>query len=172
MVTNPSLDLVLAPVVADPSISSVDGQPPRPLGEWLTTFHLASVVLDPYTNESSWILQSAARILRAFSGSAARANFVLTCSADEAREFLGPLTREFLVFADADRSVVRALGLGSLPAFVFIRSDGSVPAVAEGWRPMDWRTVAKEIASTTAWTAPAIPLPGDPAAFAGTPAIG
>ena len=71
-----------------------------------------------------------------------------------------------------DSRHVRALGLGSLPAFVFIRSDGSVPAVAEGWRPMDWRNVAKEIASTTAWTAPAIPLPGDPAAFAGTPALG
>lgn len=170
MVANPSLDLVLEPVV--PDALEDQGQPPRPLGEWLTTFHLASVVLDPYTNESSWILSTAARILRAFSGSAARANFILTCSPDEARQFLGPLGREFLVFADADRSVVRALGLGTLPAFVFIRSDGSVPAVAEGWNPLEWRSVAKEIASTTAWTAPAIPLAGDPAAFAGTPASG
>ncbi|MEY2959306.1 MAG: hypothetical protein RLZZ01_1874, partial [Actinomycetota bacterium] len=35
----------------------------RQLDEWLTTFHLASVVLDPYTNESSWILKTAVRIL-------------------------------------------------------------------------------------------------------------
>jgi len=59
-----------------------------------------------------------------------------------------------------------------LPAFVFIRADGTVPAVAEGWSPIEWRAVAKSIASTTAWTAPAIPAPGDPAAFAGTPALG
>ena len=172
MVANPSLDLVLEPVLVDPQAPTSEGQPPRPLSEWLTTFHLASVVLDPYTNESSWILQTAARILRAFSGSAARANFILTCGSDEARQFLGPLSREFLVFADADRAVTRGLGLQSLPAFVFIRSDGSVTASAEGWNPIEWRAVAKDIAATTAWTAPAIPLAGDPAAFAGTPALG
>ena len=51
--TNPPPDLVLAPL----------GAASRPLEDWLTTFHLASVVLDPYTNESSWILKTAARIL-------------------------------------------------------------------------------------------------------------
>ncbi len=172
MVSNPSLDLVLEPVLPEVATPTSEGQPPRPLSAWLTTFHLASVVLDPYTNESSWILPTAARILRAFSGSAARANFIVTCSADEARLFLGPLSREFLVFADPDRSVVRSVGLESLPAFVFIRSDGTVPAVAQGWDPMAWRSVAKDIATTTAWTAPAIPLAGEPAAFAGTPALG
>jgi len=172
VVTNPSLDLVLEPVLPDLGAPSSEGQPSRPLSSWLTTFHLASVVLDPFTNESSWILQTAARVLRAFSGSAVRSNFILTCSADEAREFLGPLNREFLVFADPDRSVVRSLGLESLPAFVFIQSDGTVPAVAQGWDPKTWRSVAKEIATTTAWTAPTIPLAGDPGAFAGTPALG
>lgn len=172
MVSNPSLDLVLEPVLPVAGSPTAEGQPPRPLSEWLTTFHLVSIVLDPFTNESSWILPTAARILRAFSGSAARASFILTCSADEARQFLGPLSQEFLVFADADRAAVRSLGLDSLPTFVFIRSDGTVPAVAQGWNPQAWRSVAKDIATTTAWTAPAIPLTGEPAAFAGTPALG
>ena len=48
MATNPPPDLVLTPL----------GGESRPLQEWLTTFHLASVVLDPYTNESSWILDT------------------------------------------------------------------------------------------------------------------
>ena len=38
----------------------------RPLREWLTTFHLASVVIDPFTNESAWILETAARVLHQF----------------------------------------------------------------------------------------------------------
>jgi hypothetical protein len=167
VVANPPADLMLEPV-----LQGTDNQRSRPLSEWLTTFHLAAVVLDPYTNESSWVLEPAARILRAFSGSAARACLIVTASSDETRTFLGPLSREFLVFADSDRSAVRALGLQTLPAFVFIRADGTVPAVAEGWSPIEWRAVAKSIASTTAWTAPAIPAPGDPAAFAGTPALG
>jgi len=158
--TNPPADLVLAPLGGDP----------RPLEEWLTTFHLASVVLDPYTNESSWILESAARILAQFRGAAVRVNFLLTCGAEEAREYLGPLADEFLVFLDPDRTVVKALGLGTLPAFVFLRIDGTVAAVAEGWNPAEWRVVAEAIATTTAWSKPTIPAPGDPSAFAGTPA--
>jgi hypothetical protein len=55
----PNQDLILTPL----------GKKGRPLREWLTTFHLASVVLDPYTNESSWILNSAVRIMRHFSSS-------------------------------------------------------------------------------------------------------
>ena len=40
----------------------------RPLEQWLTTFHLATIVLDPFTNESAWILPTAVRILRQFAG--------------------------------------------------------------------------------------------------------
>ena len=137
----------------------------------LTTFHLASVVLDPYTNESSWVLKSAARILAAFSGADARCNFVLTCEPADARTFLGPLADEFLVFCDPQRAFVRSLGLATLPAFVFVRVDGSVPAAAEGWDPVQWRAVAEVIAADTAWTAPPIPAAGDPGPFHGTPAL-
>ena len=61
------------------------GSEARELEQWLTTFHLASVVLDPYTNESSWVLKSAVRILEGFRGSDARVNFVVTSDADDAR---------------------------------------------------------------------------------------
>lgn len=161
MVATPSPTIALDPIGAES----------RPLSEWLTTFHLASIVLDPYTNESSWILDTAARILRGFAGAAVRVNFVITATEDEARTFLGPLAKEFLVFADPDRAFVRGLGLSSLPAFVFLRSDGTVPAAAEGWDALQWRAVAKSIADTTAWSVPAIPSPGDPVSFHGTPAV-
>jgi hypothetical protein len=159
--TNPSVDLVLHPL---------DGEA-RPLGQWLTTFHMASVVLDPYTNESSWILPTAARILEGFREADTRANFVVTADATSARRFIGPLAKRFLVFADPARELVKAVGLTELPAFVFLRVDGTVPALAQGWNANEWRTVAEEIARTTSWRQPDIPAPGDPGPFHGTPAL-
>jgi len=155
----------------DLSLAPLDGEP-RGLSEWLTTFHLASVVLDPYTNESSWVLKSAVRILEEFRGSHARVNFIVTSDHDDAQAFLGPLTERFLVFADPDRSVVRAMGLERLPAFVFTRVDREVVAAAQGWNAPDWHAVAEAIAETTRWNVPTIPSPGDPVAFAGTPVTG
>ena len=144
----------------------------RPVMEWLTTFHLASVVLDPYTNESSWILRTAARILDEFRGADVRINFVVTAPPEDARAFLGPLTERFLVFCDPDRAVVRALGLQTLPAFAFVRVDGVVAGVAEGWNPAAWEQIARDIAAITRWIAPTLPEPGDPGAFHGSPALG
>jgi hypothetical protein len=155
------MDLVLAPL----------GGESRPLEDWLTTFHLASVVLDPYTNESSWILSTATRILEGLRGSDARVNFLVTADDDDSRAFLGPLTERFLVFTDADRAAVKALGLAELPAFVFIRVDGTVPAAAEGWSAQSWRAVADAVAEATAWQAPDIPVVGDPGPFRGSPAL-
>lgn len=144
----------------------------RNLDEWLTTFHLASVVLDPYTNESSWILKTAVRILEGLRGSHARVNLIVTADADDTRRFLGPIADQFLVFCDADRSVVRALGLTQLPAFAFIRVDGEAVARAEGWNPAEWRAVADAITETTKWRSPMIPGPGDPGPFSGSAAAG
>lgn len=155
----------------DLQLAPLDGEA-RALSEWLTTFHLASVVLDPYTNESAWVLKSAVRILEELRGSHARVNFIVTAGADDARAFLGPLTERFLVFCDPDRAVVSALGLEQVPAFVFIRVDREVVAAAQGWNGPEWRTVAEAIATTTKWNVPTIPAPGDPGAFAGTPAAG
>jgi hypothetical protein len=155
-------DLILRPL----------GGEARQLEDWLTTFHLASVVLDPYTNESSWVLKTAVRILEGFRGSDARVNFVVTASDDDAKRFMGPLTERFLIFTDPDRSLVKAFGLDTLPAFVFVRVDGEVVASAEGWDAAAWAEVAEAISSTTSWRSPMIPGPGDPVAFAGSPAAG
>ena len=160
--SNPALDTKLA---------SLGGET-RPLEEWLTTFHLASVVLDPYTNESSWVLKTAARILESLRGTDARVNFVVTADAAGAKAFLGPLAEKFLVYCDPDRAFVRTLDLTQLPAFVFIRIDGTVQACAEGWDAEQWREVAEQIATTTAWISPTIPIAGDPGPFHGTPALG
>jgi hypothetical protein len=158
--TNPPPDVVLAPL----------GASSRPLEDWLTTFHLASVVLDPYTNESSWILKTAARILEGLRGSDARVNLVVTAGEADAKAFLGPYAEQFLVFCDAERELVKALGLSQLPAFVFVRVDGTVAAAAEGWNPAEWREVAEAIAEATSWLAPTIPIATDPGPFRGSPA--
>jgi hypothetical protein len=160
--TNPPGDVRLTPL---------DGEA-RPLAEWLTTFHLAAVILDPYTYESAWLLETAGRILGDFKGADCRVAFVVTASADEAREFLGPWASQVLTFADPDREMVKGLGLNELPAFVHLRQDGAVANVAEGWDPAEWRTVAVGLAKDMSWTRPLIPGPGDPKPYAGSPAAG
>ena len=158
---NPSLDLSLTPLAGEA----------RTLREWLTTFHMASVVLDPFTNESSWILETAVRIMRQFSGAAVRVNFIITCGSADARAFLGPYADEFLVYCDPDRAAVKALGLTELPAFLVIQGNGAIPACAQGWASADWKEVAAKVATLTSWSKPTIPAPGDPGTFRGTPAL-
>jgi len=159
--TDPAADLVLTPLKGDG----------RTVEQWLTVFHLVSVVVDPYTNESAWVLDVAARIMRELSGAAVRVNWIVTSDADDARAFLGPLASEFLTFADPDRAAVKALGLERLPAFVFVLMDGTVAAATEGWDPTAWRAVADTIATAVKWSRPVIPEPGDPHAFEGSPAL-
>jgi len=159
-------DLTLTPLVGGAAGQS------RPLMDWLTTFHLASVILDPYTNESSWILRTATRILEPFRDSDARINLIVTCGPKDAQAFLGPLTARFLVFCDAERAIVKAMGLSELPAFAFIRVDGVVAACAQGWNPHEWEDVADSIAEITCWSSIILPGPNDPGAFRGSPALG
>jgi hypothetical protein len=159
--TDPPGDLMLTPLQGEG----------RTIEQWLTVFHLLSVVVDPFTNESAWVLDVAARIMREFQGAAVRVNWIVAADADDARAFLGPLASEFLTFADPDRAAVKALGLERLPALVFVLMDGSVVAVAEGWDPLAWRKATETVASAVKWSKPVIPEPGDPAAFQGTPAL-
>ena len=161
VITNPSLDTQLQPLNGDA----------RALEEWLTTFHLASIVLDPFTNESAWILPTAVRILRQFSDASVRTNIVITAEPDETRTFLGPYADEFLVFCDPLRTFVKQLGLDEIPAFVYIQIDGSVPVSAQGWNAQAWRSVADYIATAVLWSKPLIPAPGDPDTFKGSPAL-
>lgn len=159
-------DLMLTPLTKDGL-----GQA-RSVMEFLTTFHLASVVLDPYTNESSWVLRPAMRVLQQFRGCDARINFIVTADANDTRAFLGPVIDDFLVFCDPDRAAVTAMGLTELPAFAFIRCDGVLAACAQGWDPAQWQTVADAIAEITWWKSVDVPAPGEPGPFRGSPALG
>lgn len=144
----------------------------RPLSEWVTNFHLVLVVLDPYTNESAWLLETAGRILRTFAQADCRVGFAVTAKAEDAKRFLGPWAEEFLAFADPDRALVKAIELDRLPAFVHIRTDLTVATKAEGWDPLEWRAAAADLATEMSWTPPTIPAPGDPGSFTGSPAAG
>ena len=148
------------------------GGDPRPLSDWLTTFPLVTVVLDPFTYESSWILDTARRILATYRDADCRVAWTVTADVEGATKFLGPLADEFLTFADSDRNLARGAGLSQLPAFVVIRQDATVAATAEGWDPAAWRSVAQTVTDLTRWNRPTIPAAGDPVAYAGTPALG
>jgi hypothetical protein len=155
-------DLQLAPLTG----------PARSLADWTTNFHLAVVVLDPFTYESSWILDTAVRILRVYAEADCRTCFLVTATPDEARQFLGPLAREFLVLTDPERIAVKAMALEHLPAFVHINQLHAIETKAEGWDPDAWRRVAERLAVLMSWRRPTIPVASDPVPFDGTPALG
>jgi hypothetical protein len=67
---------------------------------------------------------------------------------------------------------VKAAGIETLPAFLLVQQNLTVPARAEGWDPSSWRDVASFVADLVSWTKPMVPAPGDPKAFQGTPALG
>jgi hypothetical protein len=152
-------------------LAPINGKP-KPVRDWLTTFHLAFVALDPFTNESAWILPTALRILRTFDQADVRVAFLCAGDPGECRLFLGPLTREVLTFADPDRTAIKGFGIERLPAFVHLAMDGTIENAAEGWDPRQWHQVAAHLAEVTRWKGPLIPVAGDPGPFAGTPAAG
>ncbi len=163
MANAPDLSIELHPV----------GDEPRQLSQLLTTFPMAAVLVDPYTHDSSWLLDTAHRVLAAFRGADARVAFIATgTDAAGAASFLGSLSEEILTLADPDRSLVRSMGLETLPAFVAIRQDGSVIGTAEGWDPEAWRTATTDLAEMTCWSRPEIPSISDPAPYVGTAALG
>ena len=160
MAVDPRPDLVLTPINGDP----------KPLMAWLTTFHLAFVAIDPYSDESRRILPTAGRILDVFEQADTRVAWVCTGDAAVARGFLGTRSDDTLTFIDADRSVVQGFGLEQLPSFVHVAMDATIAGAAEGWDPPAWKAVADQLARMTSWRAPVIPIPGDPAPYAGAPA--
>ena len=105
------------------------------LDDWLTTFQLAVVVIDPFTSESAWLLDTAGELLIEFTGADCRVAWVVTADADDARTFLGPWAEQFLTFCDADRTFVRGVGLEQLPAFVHLRQDRVVASAPRDGTP-------------------------------------
>lgn len=159
MITDPSADVELQTLTGET----------RRLGEMVTMFHLALVIVDPYTHQSAWLLATARRILANFSAADVRVGFVVTGTPDEARQFLGPLADEFLTYADPESSLARSIGLETLPAWVHIDHLLHVEASAQGWNPDEWRAAAEHLADRMDWTRPTIPAAGDPVPFAGSP---
>lgn len=159
-------------VIAEVSVRSLQRAEERTLSEWTTTFQLFLVALDPYTPESAAVLDSATRLLREYAEADCRAAFLMACDADDARQFLGPLVDELMVYVDPDRSVARALGIDGYPAVVHVDQSPAVVTSASGWDPARWRAVALEVSRVTGWTPPGLPYPEDPAPFAATPLDG
>ncbi len=161
--------VVVTDAPADLSLTTIDGNATT-LRQWLTTFHMVAVVLDPYTHESAWLLPTVARTLRVYSDADCRVALVVTGSAEEARQFLGPYAEEFLTFADPERLVVKGLELTKLPALVHVRQDLSIAGSAEGWLPEEWNRVTDALSTSMRWSKPVLPGPRDPAPFAGSAA--
>lgn len=146
--------------------------PARPLSAYLGMFHLVLVVLDPYTNESAWILDAAGRVLETFIEADCRVAWLVAAPPEDCTQFLGPWGQQFTTFADPDRAVIKQLGLGRLPALVHLAQDATLVGVAEGWSPPAWRAITDELAVVLRWKGPNLPAPTDPAPYEGTPALG
>lgn len=149
-------------------LSSINGQG-RTVRQWLVTFHLLFVAVDPDNDRSSWIVPTAARVLTGYEQADCRVAWLVAGTAADARRFLGRWASDVLTFADPDLAVVRAFGLGSLPAIVHVGMDGSVVNAVEGWDPAEWRRLTAELSRIVGWSRPVIPLPSDPGPFAGAP---
>ena len=156
---------------ADLPIAALDGET-RTVDEWPTLFQLVMVVLDPYTNESAWILRTAGRVLTTFRGADCRVAWLVTADDADARTFLGPWADDLLTLVDPDRRVVKELGIEALPALVHIRQDSAIVGVASGWRPPEWQAITDRLGDIMSWSRPRIPAAGDPGPFDGSPAQG
>lgn len=165
--------LTSAPVVTqvrdDVKLTALGGEA-RTIEEWLTTFQLLTVVLDPFTHESAWILETAGRVLANFRDADCRVAWTVTADEADARTFLGPWAVEFLTFVDPDRELAEALSIERLPALVYVRQDLAVIGQAEGWDPEEWEHIAALAGKVNSWTYPKLPKPGDPGPFQGSPA--
>lgn len=157
---------------SDIELTALDGKT-YTLREWVMLFNLVVTAIDPYTYESSWILKTAERIMRHYDEADVRVGFLATCDAEGAKQFLGPLADDFLVFTDPDREFVRACELERLPALLHLRQSAELTGAAEGWDPEEWNKTLLVLEEDLMWRSqPQLPVPGDPAPFSGTPALG
>lgn len=161
----------MATVPADLKLEPIGGEP-LTMSDQVTMFHLVTVVLDPYTYESAWILETAGRILGELVGADCRVAWLVTAPEKDALAFLGPWADRFLTFADPERTAVEALGVEQIPALVHVGNDLSIIGKADGWDPEQWRPVTDNLARMMSWSRPVYPKPGDPMPFEGSPAAG
>lgn len=155
-------------IPADTLLAPLRG-PTRSIRQLTTTFQLVVAVLDPFTYESAWILETAGKVLRHFGEADCRVGLVVTANEEQARLFCGPWTDEVITYTDPDYTAAKAMGLSSLPALVHIDQHHTVRNAAEGWDPTEWRTLVADIASAMSWTKPVLPSANDLASFTGAP---
>lgn len=160
MATDPPADLKLTPLAGEP----------RSLADWVTQFHLVLVVLDPFTYESAWLIETAGRILDHYSAADCRVGWVVTGTPEEARQFLGPWSERLLTFVDPDRELVKACAIEQLPALLHLNIAARLEGAAEGWSPEGWRKVTDKLSQLMSWSRPTLPAPGDPAPYEGASA--
>ena len=131
----------------------------RTVDDWTTMFHLCLVILPDRPEASQWI-PVARRIFGVLGDSDAHTAYVIPSTPAIAERILEGEGERAMVFVDPDRALINSLGLKHLPALVHIRQDTSVGAVAEGWDPVAWQKVAREISKAMAWSVPEVAPPG------------
>ena len=159
MAANPPPDLVM---------SSLTGRS-RSVREWVTTFHLLIVAVDPNSSQSRWIVPTAARVLTIYQQADCRVGWLVAGDAKDARHFLGRWATDILTFVDPDLTAIKAFGLESLPAILHLNQELRVVNAVEGWEPFAWRALATELSHSMSWSKPLLPAPGDPGPFDGAP---
>ncbi len=159
--TNPDPTLRMAPIEGEA----------HSVSQWLTSFDLVFVAVDPSQKTSRWILPTAERVLTNFFQADCRVAWLVAGDPDECREFLGARADRMLVFADPERAAIAGFGLERLPAIVHVGTDGAVVGSAEGWEPSEWRALVNRLAKNMAWIPPALPDRSDPGPFEGSPAL-
>jgi hypothetical protein len=83
---------VVTEAPSDLTLTTLGGQS-HTLLEWLTTFHLVAVLLDPFTSESAWLLPSVGRILRTYDEADCRVAILVTCTRGGRTSSSGPTPR-------------------------------------------------------------------------------
>jgi hypothetical protein len=140
----------------------------RTLDDWSTMFHLCLVILPPRP-EAAVFIPVAERIFKVFGDADCRTALCVVGNEFIAKGVLGEAEGKYLSFVDEDGELARSLGLTHLPAFVHLRQDTTLVAAAEGWDPVAWQAVAKQVAKSMAWSVPTVAGPGDPPPTPGWP---
>ncbi len=133
----------------------------RTLDDWLTMFHLCLVVLPDRPEAALWQPVISA-IFKVLGDADCRVAVCITANSSVARRILGDAADEYLVFLDPDRTFVHSLGLEHLPAFVHLRQDTTLAAVAQGWDAPEWQKVATGISKAMKWSVPQLSTAGGP----------
>lgn len=159
MATNPAPDLALVPVTGHS----------RTVREWLTTFHLLLVAVDPANVRSRWIVPTAARVLFEYEQADCRVAWLVAGDAGDARKLLGRWATDIMTFVDPELTAIKGFGIATLPAIVHVGMDLDIVNAVEGWDPPAWRAMTMELSRQMSWSRPHIPTSADPGPFEGAP---